>query len=116
MKKRWALRLAGLAAGAVNGFFGGGGGMVLLPLLDRCGVEERRAFASSVAVMLPLCALSAAVYRARGGLSLSLAWPYLAGGLVGGFLGGRLFRRVPVDWLRRLLAVFLLWAGIRYLR
>ncbi|MBQ6248713.1 MAG: TSUP family transporter [Oscillospiraceae bacterium] len=115
MKKRGSLRLAGLAGGLVNGFFGGGGGMVLLPLLTRCGVEPRRAFASCVAVMLPLCALSAAVYAVRGGLSLAAAWPYLAGGLAGGFLGGRLFRRVPTVWLRRLLAAFLLYGGVRYL-
>jgi len=116
MDRKWKLRLAGLAAGAVNGFFGGGGGMVLLPLLERCGVERRSAFASCVAVMLPLCALSAGIYWLRGGLSPAAAWPYLAGGLVGGFLGGRLFRRVPTPWLRRLFAALLIYGGVRYLR
>ena len=116
MKQKSKLRLAGLAAGAVNGFFGGAGGMVLLPLLESCGVERRRAFATGVAVMLPLCALSAGVYWCRGGLSLSAAWPYLAGGLAGGLLGGKLFRRVPTVWLRRLFAAFLLYGGVRYLR
>ena len=47
---------AGGAAGLVNGFFGGGGGMVLVPLLmGRCGLDRRRAFANSVAIILPLC-------------------------------------------------------------
>ena len=32
--------LCGLAAGAVNGLFGAGGGIVLLPLLARCGLRE----------------------------------------------------------------------------
>ena len=116
MNKTWKLRLAAAAAGAVNGCFGGGGGMVLVPLLSRwCGVEQRRAFANCVAVILPLCALSAAVYWWRGSLDWGLAWPYLAGGLLGGFLGGRLFGKVPVVWLRRIFAVFLLYGGARYL-
>ena len=87
--------LAGALAGFVNGFFGAGGGMVLVPLLRRwCGLEERRAFATCVAVILPLCVVSAAVYVLRRGVDLTLAAPYLLGGLIGGFLGGRLFPKV----------------------
>ena len=50
--------VASILAGAANGCFGGGGGMVLLPLLTRwCGLDQRRAFATSIAIILPLCAL-----------------------------------------------------------
>lgn len=116
MNRLWKLRLTGLAAGAVNGIFGGGGGMAAVPLLQRwCGVEQRRSFANCVALIWPLCALSAAVCWWRGSLDWALAWPYLLGGLAGGFLGGRLFGRVPTVWLRRIFAVFLLYGGARYL-
>ena len=76
--KAWApAALAGGAAGLVNGFFGGGGGMVLVPLLaGKCGLERRSAFASSVAIILPLCALSAVIYFARGQLELLTALPW----------------------------------------
>ena len=74
---------AGGAAGLANGFFGGGGGMLLVPLLTRwCGLEQRRAFATSIAIILPLCALSSVIYWVRGGLDFGLALPYLAGGLL----------------------------------
>ena len=107
---------AGGAAGLANGFFGGGGGMVLVPLLTRwCGLEQRKAFATSVAVIFPLCALSAVIYWLRGGLDLALALPYLAGGLLGGLLGGRLFRRVNMLWLRRGFALLILYGGVRAL-
>lgn len=116
MDRKWRLRLTGLAGGAVNGCFGGGGGMVLIPLLTRwCGVDERRAFASCVAIVLPLCVLSAIIYAVRGALDLSAAWPYLLGGLAGGLIGGRLFTRVSVTWLRRIFAAFLLYGAVRYL-
>ena len=108
--------LAGAAAGLTNGFFGGGGGSVLVPMLTRvCGLDQRRAFATSVAVILPLCALSAAVYLLRGGLDLSAALPYLIGGLIGGILAGKLFKGVRIAWLRRLFALLLLYGGVRCL-
>lgn len=108
--------LSGAAAGVANGFFGGGGGMILVPLLTRwCGLEQRKAFATSVAIILPLCALSSAVYFFRGGLDFRLAFPYLIGGLIGGFAGGRLFRRLNMDWLRRVFALFILYGGVKAL-
>lgn len=104
--------LAGGAAGLVNGFFGGGGGMVLVPLLaGKCGLERRKAFASSVAIILPLCALSAVIYYSKGQLELLIALPYLAGGLLGGLIGGKLFPKVPVVWLRRAFALVIFYGA-----
>lgn len=109
----WYL-MAGGAAGLINGFFGGGGGMVLVPLLvSRCNLSQRQAFATSVAIILPLCTLSAAIYWFRGQLELVAAFPYLLGGLVGGFLGGRLFQGISMTWLRRLFALLILYGGVR---
>jgi len=108
--------LAGGAAGLVNGFFGGGGGMVLVPLLAGwCGLGQRKAFATSVAIILPMCALSAAIYLFRGGVDLWMALPYLLGGLIGGLLGGKLFQRMNMVWLRRLFALLLLYGGVKAL-
>lgn len=115
VKCRAAL-LAGGAAGLVNGFFGGGGGMVLVPLLvRRCKLSQQNAFASSVAIILPLCILSSTIYFYHGNLNLLAAAPYLAGGLVGGLIGGRLFRRVSMVWLRRLFALLILYGAFRSL-
>ena len=115
MRSKCKYLLAGAAAGLANGFFGGGGGSVLVPMLTRCcGLDQRRAFATSVAVILPLCLLSVVIYFLRGGLELAAAWPYLAGGAVGGWLGGKLFKGVRVDWLRRGFGLLLIYGGVRY--
>ena len=83
--------VTGALAGAANGFFGAGGGLFLVPLLVYwCGIEERRAFATSVAVIFPLSALSAVLYWMHGGLPLAAAWPYLFGGILGGCIAGRI--------------------------
>jgi uncharacterized membrane protein YfcA len=115
-KNRRAALLAGGAAGLVNGFFGGGGGMVLVPLLTRrVKLSQQAAFASSVAIILPLCVLSASVYFYHGNLNLAAAAPYLAGGLVGGLIGGKIFRRMSMVWLRRLFALLILYGAFRSL-
>ena len=103
MNKRWKYGLSGAAAGLVSGLFGGGGGTVLVPLLTGwCKTEQKRAFANCVAVIFPLCALSAVIYLLRTGLRLVTALPYLVGGLAGGFVGGKLFGKVSAPWLRRI--------------
>ena len=73
--------LAGALAGFINGFFGAGGGMVLVPLLLwLVRLEDKAAFSSAVAVILPLCAVSIAVYAVHDSLPLRDALPYLIGG------------------------------------
>ena len=114
--KGWKYLLCGAAAGLTNGLLGGGGGSVLVPALTRgCGMEQRRAFATSVAVILPLCALSAGIYLLQGGLDLMTALPYLAGGTLGGWAGGRWFKGMRMDWLRRVFGLLLIYGGVRCL-
>lgn len=115
-KKRSILRFlcSGGAAGLANGLFGGGGGSLLVPLLTGwCGLEERRAFATSLAIILPLCILSVVIYFIRGGLDLVIALPYLLGGTLGGWLGGKWFKGVKLLWLRRGFGLLLIYGGIR---
>ena len=116
MKGMWSARLAGGLAGLANGLFGGGGGMVFLPILSRWGgLEPRKLYATCVAVIFPVCLVSAGVYLLRQGFSLSQALPYLAGGGIGGYLGGKLYGRVPTKLLKWLFAAFLFYAGVKYL-
>jgi len=115
-KEAFPAILAGGAAGLVNGFFGGGGGMVLVPMLmSKCGLEERKAFATSVAVIFPLCMMSSILYFLRGSLDLTAAVPYLVGGLIGGSLAGHMFHKLNMDILRKGFALFILYGGIKSL-
>lgn len=114
MDKKWKYGIIGALAGFANGLFGSGGGLFLVPMLTGwTGLPERGAFATSVAVILPLSAVSAAVYFFKGALELSAAWPYLIGGAIGGLLSGRVFKKVPVKWLRRGFGALMAYCGAK---
>ena len=55
------------------------------------------------------------IYLSQGGLDLAAALPYLAGGAVGGWIGGHTFHAVPSEWLRRGFGLLLLYGGVRNL-
>ena len=114
MREKWRYAIAGGLAGLANGLFGGGGGSVFVPLLTRsCKLDQRKAFATSVAVILPLCVLSVAVYFLRGGLDVMAALPYLIGGAAGGWAGGKWFKGVKMPWLKRAFGLLLIYGGVR---
>ena len=114
MQKKWKYAVTGGLAGAANGLFGAGGGMLLVPLLVRwCRVEERRAFATSVAVIFPISVVSAVVYWMHGAVDWRAALPYLAGGLAGGLIAGKIFRNVKLVWIRRAFGVLIVYGGVR---
>ena len=116
MVKKWGMLLAGLCAGAVNGLFGAGGGMVLVPLLTLLtDLQDGEVFPASIAIILPLCLVSLGVTALRQGLDLSLALPYLIGGALGAVPAGLWGRKIPVKWLHRGLGILILWGGVRYL-
>ena len=109
-------QIAGGAAGLANGLFGGGGGMVFLPILSRDStLPQRKLYATCVGVIFPVCIVSSVIYLWRGGVSLLQALPYLAGGLAGGWVGGKLYGKISTKFLKWLFAAFLFYAGVKYL-
>ena len=76
-RKNTGLIFAGLCAGAVNGLFGAGGGMLLVPMLTTfTDLAEQEIFPCSVAVILPLCVVSLLF---ADSLPMMKAFPFMAG-------------------------------------
>lgn len=118
MQQKNSVRYAicGAAAGLVNGFFGAGGGMVLVPLLLYLGkLEDKKAFSSAVCIILPLCLVSVAVYALRGTLKTDDALPYLIGGALGGVAAGLSFQKIPARVLHLVLGALIIFGGLRLL-
>lgn len=107
---------SGAAAGAVNGLFGAGGGMILVPMLSwLTDLKEADIFPTSVCVILPICVVSLTVSGWQTGLPIREALPYLIGSIPGGILAGLIGQRIPVRWLHRVLGLLILYGGVRYL-
>ncbi len=112
----WGLLTAGIAAGAVNGLLGAGGGMLLVPLLTIFSkLEENEIFPASVGIIFPICLVSLAIEPGFTHLPWQEAWPYLLAAIPGGLLAGPLEKKIPVKWLHRVLGILILVGGVRYL-
>ena len=107
--------IAGSVAGTINGLFGAGGGMVLVPSLTRfTDIEENHVFPCSISIILPICIISLCT-SIDSGLPMQEAWPYLVGGIVGGLLSFQFSHLIPTKYLHRILGILILWGGVRYL-
>ncbi len=108
--------LAGIGAGTVNGLFGAGGGMVLVPLLTwLTDLEDKEVFPASVSIILPICLVSLGFSFQTEAITVQQIVPYLIGSAAGGILAGLIGKRIPTTWLHRLLGVLILWGGVKYL-
>jgi len=115
-KKYFGLILAGFCAGAVNGLFGAGGGMVLIPLLSLLtSLQDRDMFSGSIAIILPMCIVSLIATALTGSICWQESLPYLPGSALGGYLAFRYGGRIPAKWLHRGLGILIVWGGIRYI-
>jgi len=113
-KKQNILSVAGGAlVGVLNGMLGAGGGMLVVPMLKKFGLRQTDAHATAVAVILPLSVLSATAYLLLGHYELSQTAAYLLPGAAGALAGGLLLSKIPAQWLRKIFACFMIWAGIR---
>ena len=115
-KQTIGLIAAGAVAGATTGLFGGGGGMLLVPLLSLFAkLDEKEIFPTSVFTILPICVVSLLLTFNQSQLSVKTILMYLPGSAIGGILAGRFGKHIPTLWLHRLLGILILLGGIRYL-
>jgi uncharacterized protein len=84
------LLISGLATGTLSGFFGIGGGFLIVPaLMFATGMPILYAVGSSLVAVTAFGLTTAANYALSGLVDWSLAALFIAGGVLGGFLGTR---------------------------
>jgi uncharacterized protein len=85
----------GLATGTLSGFFGIGGGFLIVPaLMLATGMSIMNAVSSSLVAVTAFGLTTAASYAWSGLISWGLAGLFIAGGIVGGLIGTRSARHL----------------------
>lgn len=114
VKKKLILVLCGAIIGFINGFFGGGGGMICVPLLENVlQMPNKYSHATAIVVIFPISFVSAIIYLLSGNLD-GLSFVTVGLGVVaGGILGAFLLKFLPSKVLRIIFAIVMLVGGIR---
>jgi uncharacterized membrane protein YfcA len=85
-----ALMGLGLASGALSGFFGIGGGFLIVPaLMLATGMPILNAVGSSLVAVMAFGTTTAASYAFSGLVDWTLAAIFIAGGMIGSLAGGK---------------------------
>ena len=111
-KEKFSGIISGILVGIANSVFGGGGGMLAVPLLQRTGLEEKEAHATAILVILPVSLLSFVVYAVRGYSEFSVLIPTALGVVFGGILGAKWLKKLPTKTVNILFAALQALAGI----
>lgn len=113
---RVRIAATGLVGGVVSGLTGLGGGTVLVPMLTTfLGLPQRRAHATSLAIVIFVAIGAGLLYVARDEVDWTLVIAISIGGAVGAQGGAVALQRVPERWLRPGFGLFLTLVGLRLL-
>lgn len=106
--------ICGIPAGLINGLFGASGGIILVFLYQKLfGMEQKEALSTSLMVMPVLSAVSVVCLWGSLTLPTEMILVLCAGGIAGGLLGATIFKRLSHRAMRRIFALFILWAAYR---
>jgi uncharacterized membrane protein YfcA len=104
----------GLVAGTLGGWLGIGGGALMVPILILVArLDTKIAIAASLAAMIPITVASTLQHYRGGKTVWMIIIPMAIGGLAGGLIGPLLLDVVSVNWTKRALSVFWVYAAAR---
>ena len=103
----------GILGGFISGFFGAGGGLIILPALTRIlKIDEYKARGTTLATILIAILVSSIFYTKYNYFDLNMSIKVAIGGIIGGFFGAKLVQKLPKFWLSLIFDIFLIWAAI----
>ena len=111
-RKKYSQVFCGSLVGLANSTFGGGGGMIAVPLLTKNGYAEKEAHATAILLILPISAFSFLLYVLHGLYDLAVLIPTAIGVSIGGFIGAVLLNKLPEKIVRLAFAVLQIVAGV----
>jgi len=106
--------IIGIFAGIVSGLFAAGGGMIVVPaLIHIFKLEDAKARGTSIFAILPMVIASGIFYYKNNYIDWNLGIKCAIGGIIGGFIGAKLLKKLSTKTLRILFLIFLLYTSIK---
>ena len=113
-KNNFSKLIYGACIGIINGVFGGGGGMLCVPLLkDKMRANVKISHATTVLIILPVCLTSSFVYWTSGNFEFFDQVPTILGVVVGGVIGSIALKKFNNEFVSLLFSIVMIFAGIR---
>ncbi len=102
----------GAVSGLINGIFGGGGGMIVVPMLTKLlKYQSKNSHATAILIILPLSIISGVLYLTFGKFKLSIGVPVGIGIIIGGIIGAILLSKLSSKWVIIIFAIVMAIAG-----
>lgn len=106
--------LIGILAGFVSGFFGAGGGMILVPYLTLILKEDEViARATTIMCIFFMVFTSSFFYFNKDSIDWILAIKCAIGGIIGSYIGSKLLINLDKKILKISFIIFLIYAGVK---
>lgn len=103
----------GIIAGFVNGFFGAGGGLLLVPMIAYAQKKDTKtAHATTLGCVLFMCISSSIIYFIKRQLDYKLILVCAIGSVIGSLIGTKLLKNLKNNIIDLLFSVVLMIAGI----
>ena len=103
----------GAVAGVLNGLFGVGGGVVMVPaMVIAMAFQQRRAYATSLAAIGPIAMVGAVAFIGAQSVDVAAAIVLVIASVAGVQLGTRLMGRLPERRLSQLFGLFLIGTAV----
>ena len=114
IKKYSIIIASGIFIGFLNGFFGGGGGMIAVPILSNIlKFTTKESHASAIFIILPLCITSARTYYTLNTFDFSSGIFVCIGVIFGGIIGAFLLKHLNNKIIEFSFALIMVIAGIK---
>ena len=113
MSGKLKYKIVGLVAGLFNGLFGAGGGMIVVPMLEKSGINPKKSHATSIVIIAILSVFSLIGYFCGGHIDFQNTLGYIPAGVVGVFVGSWLLKKIKTDFLRRVFGLIMIISSIR---
>ena len=106
--------LIGIFAGLVNGFFATGGGMILVPaFVYILNMDSKEARGTSIFCILPMVITSSIFYYKSNYIDWKVSILCAIGGIIGGYLGAKILKKIPEKVLKATFAIFLIYVSYK---